>query len=419
MEKDNNKETQTTFGIVRYSLAFQDLTNSSLTNMCSLYNKIMNDTHKHDFTIHCNDGKDITIPINIMNYYTPYFETLLNFNKLPPKSITVEFSSEDILYIVWYSITNIPYTKEELQEHNVFRVSCEEWIHRFKVIDYFFIGKPKIKELIAKCIQNSYTSDYISSKCLLTLIDLGIDVSGFMLGYIETLSTILYDSKPFDIKLWESIPKKDVRDKICRKLFYNILYDQNEIDDLSLLKFLLKKDIDFKEKIHADFSYYLFDDYPIYGNREGVDCVRQILHNNFDKELIDILKTHKDFGIEFLTASFETYFRKTYGFFAARSHYFKSRLNDLFEVFDDKHKINLIFKEIFAHYLTSCIKSEKKNSQVWNLNHLPAASIFKKYKINLKMMKKKGPQELLSILSQDNVTTADDFYKEYVNMWMS
>lgn len=424
-------------------LIFDILTDKIIDNQYSLYKKIMDDsTNKHNFTFECNDGKEVKIPIHILAYYVPYLETLLNFGmrEVAQSKVTIDFSSEDIQYMIWYSITGFPFKKEELEIEYSNVISCQEWIHRFEILQYFFVGDKSIKKIIKKCLFEYICPDYLDKNCVIALLHLEIDISKYIDNYIDIICQILYESKPFDIELMKSILIKvsvpqgifniiclilyeskpfDIEllktilikvseaqkipnglsapQKIPNGLFNLMLWNEGARTDPSLLKFLLGTDIAF-----TDFN--------------GAVCkVGDILGSNpIDKELIDILRKHKKFGKKYVNNFLRSYFTKKYDFYAARADYFNLRLEDLVEVVDDHDKLNLIFKEIFTDYLTSSMDPDKKKFKVWDLHQLSRENTYAKYHINLRVLKSISYSEQLNILTHDHVITPNDFYKEYV-----
>ena len=213
--------------------------------MLDIYDDIMTYTKTHNFIFICTDGK-VIVQKEMLVYYVPYMNTLLSaeMKKSSKNHITVAFSSDDIKYMIWFSITKLFLMEGEIDEKDI---TWDRWNHRFEILDYFFQGDDDIKQSIGKIIKMSISEDGVDMTTLSRLIKWEFDVT----PYSDKIARLIFDSRafgidscPFDLEFTRSILSIPFLAQNVLDQLLNILASSRGIDGAPLIEFLLTSDID-------------------------------------------------------------------------------------------------------------------------------------------------------------------------------
>ena len=190
-------------------------------------------TNNHNFTFKCTDG-DVRIRKEMLYYHVPDMNTLLSAQmkeasentesdddafsdddmKEAPENteFDVAFPTDDIKYMIWFSISGLFWMDGELELNDYEYISWDRWVHRFEVLDYFFQGDDDIKQSIGKIIEMSISEDDVDMNFITTLIKWEFDVT----PYSDKIARLYIDSRPFDLEFTGSILsiKIDLKSKL-------------------------------------------------------------------------------------------------------------------------------------------------------------------------------------------------------------
>ena len=180
---------------------FESIEDRNNKEMLSEYEDILIYNDNHDFTFRCTDG-DVRIRKQMLYYHVPDMETLLNAQMKEASENTefdVDFSTDDIKYMIWFSISGLFWMDGELDDYEY--ISWDRWVHRFEVLDYFFQGDDRnIKQSIGNIIKMSTSEDDVDMNFITTLIYWEFDVT----PYSDKIARLIFDS-PFDLEFTRSI----------------------------------------------------------------------------------------------------------------------------------------------------------------------------------------------------------------------